>query len=86
MDSLFSVCSEDVVKSCEGILGEDNESSEVTTWSELEEVKSVNVAGINTGKVTGGSLEVGVFVTIDNKGSLGELETRVSQFVETSTG
>lgn len=58
----------------------------MTTWSELEEVKSVNVAGINTGKVTGGSLEVGVFVTIDNKGSLGELETRVSQFVETSTG
>ena len=86
MDSLFSVGSEDVVEGSEGVFGEDNESAEVTTWGELEEVESVDVAGIDTGEVAGGSLKVGVLVTVNNKGSLGELEARVSQFVETSTG
>jgi len=86
LNSFLSVGTKDVVEALESISSEDNESTEVTTGGELEEVKSVNVADINAGKVAGGSLEVGVLVTVDNKGSLGHLEAGVSLLVGTSTG
>jgi hypothetical protein len=38
------MASEDVVESLESILGEDNESTEVSTWGKLEDVESVHVA------------------------------------------
>ena len=38
------VASKDVVESFESILGEDNESSEVSTWGKLENIESVHVA------------------------------------------
>jgi len=86
LNTFLSVGTKDVVKVLESISSEDNESTEMTTGGELEEVKSVNVADINTGKVAGGSLEVGVLVTVNDKGSLGHLEAGVSLFVGTSTG
>jgi hypothetical protein len=36
LNAVLSVSSENVVKVSESILGEDNESAEMTTWSELE--------------------------------------------------
>jgi len=85
-NTLLAVGSEDVVEVGESILGEDNESAHVATGGELEEVKSVNGAGVNAGEVAGGSLDKGVLVTVDNKGSLGHLEAGVSLLVGASTG
>jgi hypothetical protein len=85
LDGLLSVGTEDVVEVLEGIGGEDDEAAEVTTGGELEQVKSVDVAHIDAGEVTGDSLDVGVLVTVDNKGTLGHGETGVSLLVGTST-
>jgi len=86
LNTLLSVGTEDLVKALEGISGEDDESAEVTTRGELEEVESVHGAGVNTGQVAGGSLKVGVLVTVDNKGTSGHLEAGVSHLVEAGTG
>ena len=56
LNAVLSVGTEDVVKVSKSIFGEDDESTEVTTWSELEQVKSMNAASINTWKVSGSSL------------------------------
>jgi len=51
------VGTEDEVQSLEGISGVDNESSEVTTWSKLEDVKSSDVADVNSWQISSGSLD-----------------------------
>ena len=76
---LLSVGAEKLVEGLESILGEDDESSEVTTRGELEEVKSVDVAGINTGEVAGGVLNETVLLTVDDQGTSAEAETGVSE-------
>jgi hypothetical protein len=81
LNTLNSVGSEDSVEGGEGILGEDNESADVTSGGELEKVESVDTAGVDSGQVTGGSLEEGVLVSVDNKGTLGNGEARVSHLV-----
>jgi len=86
LNTLLSVGTENFVKVVEGILGEDDESAEVTTRGELEEVKTVHIANINTGQVTCGSSQVGVFITIDNEGTTSRGETGVSHLVETAAG
>lgn len=48
----------DVVKSLESGRGPDNESSEVTTRGQLEEVQGVDRAGLNTGQVAGSRNEL----------------------------
>jgi len=80
-----SVGSEDGIELLEGVLGEDNESSEVTTRGELEEVKSVDVANINTGEVSGNSLDGGGLVTVDNKRSLSDDKSGVSHLTVSSS-
>ena len=86
LNSLLSVGTEDFVEVLESISSENNESAEVTTWGELEQVKSVDRASVNTWEVTGGSLDVGVLITINNEWTLGHLEAGVSLLVGTSTG
>jgi hypothetical protein len=83
-DTLLTVGTEDAVELLEGTLGEDDKATEVTTRGELEEVESMDAAGVDTGEVTGGLLNLGL-VIVNNKGSLGHLEARVSHLVETST-
>ena len=78
LDALLAVGAKDVVESFKSILGEDYETTNMTTWSELEEVKSVHVANINTWKVAGASLDLIVVVTVDDKRTLAENETGVS--------
>ena len=80
-DTFLSVSTEDSVKMVEGILSEDNKSTKMTTWSELKKIKSVDAAGINTWKITGVSLNVGVLIAVHNKRTLCNLETRVSHFL-----
>jgi hypothetical protein len=86
LDGLLSVGTEHLVEVGECILGEDHESAEMTTRGELEEVKAVHGANVNTGKVAGGSLQVGVLVTVHNEGAASGGETRVSGLVEASAG
>jgi len=86
LNTLLSVGTKNFVKVVEGILGEDDESAEVTTRSELEEVKTVHIANINTGQVTCGSSQVGVFITVDDEGTTSRGETRVSHLVEATAG
>jgi len=86
LDSLLSVGSEDLVEVGEGILGEDDESAEVATGGELEQVQSVDAASVNTWEVSGGSLEEGVLISVNNEGTLSQNEARVSHLVLTSTG
>lgn len=77
LDALDTVGTKDVVEGFEGILGEDDESAEVTTWGELEEIKSVHVADINTWKVASGSLDTSVVVAVDDQRTLAEHEAGV---------
>ena len=78
LGSLDGVGTEDVVEAGEGIGGEHDESSNVTTGGELEEVESVDVAGVNTGEVPGASLDVRVTVSVDDQGSLAHGEAGVA--------
>jgi len=76
--SFSGVGTENVIKFTEGRLGEDNESTDMTTRGKLEEVESVDVASINTGEVSCGSLHVVVLIVVHKKGSLSHGETRVT--------
>jgi len=73
-NGLLSVGSKDLVELLEGVLGEDNESSEVTTWGELEEIESGDIAGVNSWEVSGGSLDDWVLIGVDDQRSLAESE------------
>jgi len=64
------VSSEDVVESLESILGEDKESSEVSTRGELEDVKSGDVAGVDTGEVSSGLLNGNGLISVNDERSL----------------
>lgn len=69
-----------MVESLEGGPGPDDESSEVTSGGQLEEVQSVDVAGLNSGDVSGSLGDESVFVGEDNKGALSGLVSSVSIF------
>lgn len=75
---------EHVVKSGEGVLGEDAESAEVSTRGELEEVEAVHAASVNTNEVASGALEQGVFVSVDEEGALAHHEAGRSHLTLTS--
>ena len=85
LDTSLSGGSEDVVKSSEGGRSVDNESSEVTTRGELEEVKSVDVASVNSGQVSRVLVNVGIFIVEDKEGSLSHGESGVSEFTLTGS-
>jgi len=86
LNTLLSVGTEDLVEGFKSILGVDNETTEVTTGGELEEVKSVNRADINTSEVSSGLLKRWVLVTVDNKGTLSHDETGVSHLTGSASG
>jgi len=78
-----SVVAEDFIKGLEGRFSPDDESSEVTTRSELSEVKSVNVGNFNTGEISNSSEEGDVFVAVDKEGSSSESVSLVSELTLT---
>ena len=86
LDALFSVSSKNFVEMGEGILSEDYESADVTTWRELKQVKSVDAASIDSREISGGSLKEGVLVSIYKEGTLSQRKARVSHLVLTSSG
>lgn len=69
-----------VVQLVESAFGENNQSSEVTTWSKLDNVKSVNVASIDSWKILGSSLDISGIVSVDDEWSLSQDVFRVSVF------
>ena len=85
LDTSLSIGTEYVIELLESILGEDNESSEMTTRSELEKVQSGDVAGINTWEVSGGLFNETVLITVDDQRSLAEREAGASHLTGTST-
>jgi len=78
LNSDLVVGTEDGIKGGEGLGSVDNESTDVTTGGEHEEVKSVDVASVNSGQVTGVSGNVGIVVVVDDQGSLSHGESGVS--------
>ena len=84
-DVSSAVVAEDTVECLEGILGPDDEATEVTTRGELEDVKSVNVDEVNTGQVSGGSLNALVLLTIDDQRTSAEDVSGVSQLTVASS-
>jgi len=78
--------SEDGIELLEGSGGVDDESTEVTTGSELEEVKSVDVASVNSGEVSSVVVDVGILVVVDDKGTLSHGESGVSHLTLTVSG
>jgi hypothetical protein len=81
-----SVGTENSVKSSETTLGEDDESTEMSSWSELEDVESMDVASVNTWQVSSGSLQFVVSFVVDDQWSLSQDVSGVSQFTLTSSG
>ena len=65
-DSGGGLGAENVVKSLEGGLGPDDESAEVASGGELEEVESVDVASLDSGDVSGGLGDESVLVGVDH--------------------
>ena len=80
-----AVVSEDTVEGLEGVLGPDDESAEVTTGGELEEVKSVNVDEVDTWEVSGGSLHILILLSVDDEGTTSEDISGVSHFALASS-
>jgi hypothetical protein len=80
LDVGSSVVSEDAVEGLEGFLSPDDESAEVTTRGELEEVESGDVHEVNSGEVSSGSLNVEVLLSVDNEGTASEDVSGVSEF------
>lgn len=80
-----SVGTEDFVKGLEGRFSPDDESSEVTTRSQLSQVKSVDVADFNTWDVFDSSEEGDVFVVVDEEWALSESVSSVSELTLTSS-
>jgi hypothetical protein len=80
-----SVRTEDLVEGLEGSFSPDDESTEVTTGSQLSEVKSVDVGDFNTGDVSDSSDEGGVFIVVDEKRTSSEIVSSVSELTLTSS-
>lgn len=77
--------SEDVVKFSESTFSPDAESSDVSSWSELEKIKSANVDGLNTGNVSKSSNKWDILSTINDKWTSSGSVSSVSKFSKTSS-
>jgi len=80
-----SVGSEDLVEGLEGRFSPDDESSQMTTGSELLKVKSVDIADVNSWDVSDSLEDVGIFVVVDEERSLSDLVSLVSELSNTGS-
>jgi len=71
---------EDLFEGIEGGLGPDAESSQMTTWGELSDVKSVDVADIDSGDVSNSSSQRLATLVDDEERSSSHLVSPVSHF------
>jgi len=80
-----SVATEDLVKGLEGRFSPDDESSEVTTRSQLSQVKSVDIADFNTWNISDGSEESDVFVVVYEERTFTKFVSSVSELAFTGS-
>lgn len=85
LDRLVSVASENGRKGLEGIGGENDESSKMSTWGKLENVKSMNITDINTWEISSGILDGLRLLGVDNEWSLSHDVSRVSVFANSGS-
>lgn len=78
--------SKNSVQGSESSLSENHESSEVTSWGQLEDVESVYVTGVNTWQVSGGELELVVGFIVDNEWTLFQDVFGISVFSFSGSG
>ena len=86
LNGVVGVVTEDGIEGSESGLSEDEESTEVTTGSELEDVKSVDIADINTRQVASILGKITIVIVVDNKRTLAQNITGGSEFTNTSSG
>lgn len=75
---------EDIIEEGEGTLGPDDETAEVSSGSELEEVEAADVDELNTGKVAEG-LDDTVVLVVDNEGATALAVATVPELALSST-
>jgi len=85
LDGTITVGTEDSVKGFEGRFSPDDESSKVTTGSQLSQVESVNIGDFNSGDVSDSSEEVNILVAVDEEGASSESVSLVSELTLTSS-
>jgi len=71
--------SKDVVELLESVLSPDDESSEMTSWSQLQDVQSLDGYKFNTGDVSESQVQWSLFV-VDNQWSSSLSPSSVSEF------
>jgi len=64
------VGSEDVIEGFESVSGENDEPSQMTTWGELENIQSFDVASVNTWKISCSILDSFSIVIVNNEWTL----------------
>lgn len=84
--SVVSVGSKYVVEFSEGSFGPDGESSQLTSWGQLQEVQSVDVQDIDSWDVSEGSSDVVLVVINNDQGSSLLDESLVSEFSLSGSG
>lgn len=80
VEALFSTVSEQFVKSSEGTLSPDDESSELTTRCQLQKVHSVDIAEIDSRYVSEGLQHFDIVIRVDDERSSSLHKSSVSQF------
>lgn len=76
----LSVSSKDVVKLLEGTFGPDDESSDMTSWGQLKEVKSADMSDFDSGDVSESLDEGNIGTAVDDQRSSSGSVSSVSVF------
>jgi hypothetical protein len=82
LGGLLAASAEDAVEGLEGILGPDNEATNVATRGQLKEVQGLDVAEINAGDVAESLADTLVLVE-DDEGSVADHMTAVAHLANT---
>lgn len=75
----LSPSSENIVQLLEGSLSPDDESSDVSSWGKLEEIKSADMSNFNSGNVSKSFNEGNISTTVDNQRSSSGSVSSVSE-------
>ena len=84
LGSLFGDRAVDSVEVLEGVLGPDDETTDMTTRSETEEVETSDVAEFDTGEVSEGLSDTFFTIVVDNHGTETSDVTAISQLAHTT--
>lgn len=83
--TFLSIGAKDFVERLEGALSIDHKPTNVATRSELEQVKSIHTASVNTRKIPRNTLDIRVAIAENKERSLPHCESGVTVLSVTST-